>query len=168
MIRLGRFEDVFAIEQTLLVAAVEAGFPVPVVEQPYAYQKTMDLIARGMVFVAEEGSRVVGVLILGTQVWAWNRQVWQYCDEYFWVEPEFRKGGTAEQLLEAAKAKAHEEGRMLWIDLSFGGADTELKDRFVKRCGFTYKGGRFLFDPSRGFLHEREGSIRSSADGSAS
>jgi GNAT superfamily N-acetyltransferase len=150
-VREAIFEDVFQIERTLLDAAQAAEFPVPPVERPYAVQKLMDLVAHKLIWVAicSESERVVGCIVLSHHVWPWNRQAWHLVNDHFWVDPQYRKFGTAQKLLQCAKQAAQELGKPLYLDLSFGGADADLKDRFAKMQGFTYNGGRFCFDPTK-------------------
>jgi GNAT superfamily N-acetyltransferase len=154
-IRPAMFEDVFQIERTLLAAARSAEFPVPPVERPYAIQKLLDLIAVKLIWVAAEtcgksaGEKIVGCIVLSHHVWPWNRQAWHLVNDHFWVDPQYRKFGTAAKLLACAKQCAQELGKPLYLDFSFGGIDADLKDRFAKMQGFTYNGGRFCFDPTK-------------------
>lgn len=149
-VRLARYEEVFAIEATLLKAAAAAEFLVPEVERPYAVQKLMDLVARKLIWVAvdDKTTETVGCVVLNHHVWPWNRQVWHLVNDHFWVEPGYRKFGTAKKLLDCAKQCARELGRPLYLDFSFGGIDSDLKDRFAKMQGLRYNGGRFCFDPT--------------------
>jgi hypothetical protein len=95
-IRPAQFEDVFQIERTLLDAARLAEFPVPPVERPYAVQKLMDLVAVKLIWVAAtEDNTVVGCIVLSHHVWPWNRQHWHLVNDHFWVDPQYRKFGTA-------------------------------------------------------------------------
>jgi GNAT superfamily N-acetyltransferase len=158
VIRPARFEDVFAIERTLLDAVRVAEFPAPPVERPYAVQKLMDLIAVRLIWVAETTGKlyapdfpptIVGCIVLSHHVWPWNRQQWHLVNDHFWVDPAYRKFGTAAKLLRCAKDCAKELGKPLYLDFSFGGIDADLKDRFAKMQGFTYNGGRFCFDPTK-------------------
>jgi GNAT superfamily N-acetyltransferase len=154
LVRPAQFEDVFAIERTLLDAARRAEFPVPPVERPYAVQKLMDLVAVKLIWVAVSAENahtetVVGCIVLSHHVWPWNRQVWHLVNDHFWVDPAYRKFGTAAKLLRCAKDCAKELGKPLYLDFSFGGIDADLKDRFAKMQGFTYNGGRFCFDPTK-------------------
>jgi GNAT superfamily N-acetyltransferase len=150
IVRPAQFEDVFQIERTLLDAARLAEFPVPPVERPYAVQKLMDLVAVKLIWVAAtEDNTVVGCIVLSHHVWPWNRQHWHLVNDHFWVDPAYRKFGTAAKLLECAKQCAYSVGRPLYLDFSFGGIDADLKDRFAKMQGFTYNGGRFCFDPTK-------------------
>jgi GNAT superfamily N-acetyltransferase len=155
-IRVAQFEDVFQIERTLLDAARQAEFPVPPVERPYAVQKLMDLVAVKLIWVAETQGKlypsgfppaIVGCIVLSHHVWPWNRQAWHLVNDHFWVDPKYRKFGTAAKLLHCAKQAASELSKPLYLDFSFGGIDADLKDRFAKMQGFTYNGGRFCFDP---------------------
>jgi GNAT superfamily N-acetyltransferase len=150
IVRPAQFEDVFQIERTLLDAARLAEFPVPPVERPYAVQKLMDLVAVKLIWVAAtEDNTVVGCIVLSHHVWPWNRQHWHLVNDHFWVDPAYRKFGTAAKLLQCAKDCAKELGKPLYLDFSFGGIDADLKDRFAKMQGFTYNGGRFCFDPTK-------------------
>lgn len=151
IVREAIFEDVFGIEQTLLKAASLSESAVPPVERPYAYQKLMDLIARRLAWVAVDAShndKIVGCLILDHHYWPWNRKEWFLVNDHYWVDPKHRTGGIAAKFLACAKRCATETGRRVILDLSFGGIDAELKDRFVRMQGFEYVGGRFSFSPS--------------------
>jgi GNAT superfamily N-acetyltransferase len=161
-IRAAQFEDVFQIEWTLLDAARLAEFPVPPVERPYAVQKLMDLIAVKLIWVAtcEKTSRVVGCIVLNHHTWPWSRQHWHLVNDHFWVDPAYRKFGTAAKLLECAKNCARDLGKPLYLDFSFGGIDADLKDRFAKMQGFTYNGGRFCFDPLAKSLSSQSSVLR--------
>lgn len=164
IIRPARIEDCFAIEATLLEAAKVAEFPVPPVERPYAVQKLMDLAANRLIFVAENDGAIVGCIVLSHHVWPWNRQAWHLINEHFWVEPQYRKFGTAQKLLIAAKQCAREVGRPLYLDFSFGGIDADLKDRFARLNGFKYNGGRFLFEPSGSEVPSSQSSVLRAAE----
>jgi GNAT superfamily N-acetyltransferase len=161
LVRLAQFEDVFQVERTLLDAARLAEFPVPPVERPYAVQKLMDLIAVKLIWVATtEENTVVGVIVLSHHVWPWNRQHWHFTNDHFWVDPAYRKFGTAAKLLQCAKQCAEDLGKPLYLDFSFGGIDADLKDRFAKMQGFTYNGGRFCFDPMAKSLSSQSSVLR--------
>jgi predicted N-acetyltransferase YhbS len=147
IVRPAVFEDVFQIERTLLKALAMGWFSEPI-EQPYAYKKLLDLIGFRLAWVAEVDGNIVGCLILSNHYWPWNSKNWHLAQEHLWVEPEFRKGGTAAKLIACGKECARELGRKLVFNISFGGEDADLKDRFVKAQGFTYIGGRFCYDPS--------------------
>lgn len=147
IIREARYTDLFGLERTLTQALTLGGFSEPI-EQPYAYKKLLDLIGFRLAWVAEADGHIVGCLVLSHHCWPWNSQEWHLAQEHLWVEPEYRRGGTAAKLLGCGKQCAHELGRKLVLNISFGGEDAPLKDRFVKSQGFAYIGGRFCFDPS--------------------
>ncbi len=148
-VRRAHHDDVSGIYKTLIQALTEARVQLPAPDDPYCRQYTHDLIDQGLVWVAvDPRGQVVGVLMLGWSRWPWtapaNIEAHFLMNEHFWVEPSWRKGGTAAKLLAAAKARARGLGRPLWLDLTYG-ADgaSEEKDRFVRSMGFGYCGGKF-------------------------
>jgi GNAT superfamily N-acetyltransferase len=146
-VRPAAFEDVFHIERTLRQAQLLADLPTPPIEVRHFHAELKNRIAYRLIWVAEADQRVVGCLSLTHHYWPWNAKAFFLGDDWFWVEPQHRKGGTAKNLLDKAKACARDLHVPLFLTLSFGGMDVALKDRFAKMQGFTYKGGRFCFDP---------------------
>ena len=121
--------------------------PVPEPDLPYAMQAMLDLIAQGLVHVTiNTNGHVAGLIALSINVWPWvapsNRAGHYLTNIHFWVERPYRRGGTATKLLDAAKETADRLGLPLMIEGSSGGTEVTLKDRFVRRCGFEFVGGK--------------------------
>jgi GNAT superfamily N-acetyltransferase len=154
VLRLAVPEDIVSILDTLRTALEEVrqDVAIPEPELPYAMQAMLDLIAQGFVHVlVNTNGKVVGLIALSLRVWPWvspSNPAGRYLvDEYFWVERAYRRHGKAAQLIEAAKATADTLGLPLMIEMSSGGADASLKDRFIRRCGFTHIGGKMFRAP---------------------
>lgn len=148
-IRVAKFADVEGILQTLLRALDESETPWPVPEQPYCQQYTMDLIAQNLCFVAlAEGTRVVGVIMLDRARWPWthpNSESGRHLyNQHFWVDPAYRRGGTASKLLQMAAARADAEGLPLLLISSSSSPDVDLADRFFATQGFKRIGGTYF------------------------
>lgn len=140
-------EDALKIEATLISAQQASPTPLPFPERPYAVQAMMDSIAQGLVGVAKQSDKVVGVVVLGWWGWPWNRQVKWLVNMHWWVEPEYRSGGTAKKLLDWAKNKSDELQLPLRLEITYGGEDAGKLDTFIKRQGMEYTGGSFLYIP---------------------
>jgi GNAT superfamily N-acetyltransferase len=154
ILRAARYADMEGILQTLLraLAESETGYPEP--DQPYCQQATMDLMAQGLVFVAANGERIVGVVILDYARWPWthpNSESGRHLyNQHFWVDPAFRRGGTALKLRKMAEARADALGLPLLLQTSSLDSNTDLKDRFFAMGGFKRVGGNFYRMPKKG------------------
>jgi GNAT superfamily N-acetyltransferase len=151
LIRAAKFGDVEGILQTLLRAHAESKTPYPLPEEPYCQQYTMDLIAQDLVFVASTGDRVVGVVILAKAHWPWTRPSSEsgrhLYNQHFWVDPAFRRGGTALKLRQMAEARADAEGLPLLLQSTSLDANTGLKERFFAMGSFKYVGSNYYRMP---------------------
>jgi GNAT superfamily N-acetyltransferase len=147
IIRQAGFEDVVPIERTLRQAQRLADLPTPPIETEHFHAELKHRIAYRLIWVAEHDKEVVGCLSLTHHYWPWSKSAFFLGDDWFWVEPQHRPGGAAKKLLDEAKQCARDLKVPLFLTLAFGGMDVALKDRFAKMQGFTYKGGRFCFDP---------------------
>jgi len=154
-IGLAEPEDIVGLLEAMRKAhaLISADMPFPEPDVPYCMQAMLDQIALGHVFVARApGSRrVVGVIALAIHRWPWtapNNAAGHYMiNEHFYVDPIYRRGGTARRLLGEASALADRLGLPLMIDMASGGIDASLKDRFVKTQGFMYVGGKHYRAP---------------------
>lgn len=154
LVRPAKFADVDGILQTLLRALAESDTPYPDPEQPYCQQYTMDLIAQGLVFVATtDATRVVGVLILDKAHWPWTRPGSEsgrhLFNQHYWVDPAYRRGGTALKLKRMAEARADDLGLPLLLQSTSLDSDTGLKERFFAIGGARYIGSNFLRMPKK-------------------
>lgn len=154
VVRPAEPEDVVSALATLRKGLSEIGYDVPMPEPdlPYAMQAMLDAVAQGLVHVAVNAKNdVVGLIALNLHRWPWvspSNPAGRYLtNEYFWVERAYRCGGTAARLLEAAKDTADRLRLPLMIETSSGGAEASMKDRFVRRCGFNYIGGKMYRAP---------------------
>jgi GNAT superfamily N-acetyltransferase len=149
-VRQATWADATRILPTLELAREAAETPWPAPELPYAIQYTMDLANQGLMFVAVVSDDIVGTIILDAFCWPWNRQQKYLTNVHFWIERPYRSGGTAQRLLTEAKRVADHLQMPLMIELSSGGIDQDLKDRFVRMHGFKPVGGKFYRLPKEG------------------
>lgn len=154
VVRLAEPEDIVSVLTCLrkALAEVRHDMPMPEPDLPYAMQAMLDLIAQGLVHVTiNTNGHVVGLIALSINAWPWvapsNRAGHYLTNIHFWVERPYRRGGTATKLLEAAKATAERLNLPLMIEMSSGGTEAAMKDRFVRRCGFEYVGGKMYRAP---------------------
>jgi GNAT superfamily N-acetyltransferase len=143
IVREGRFEDIIAIKDSLERALMERDRDLPPPEYPYALQQIFEQMGRGMVWVAAKGEEIVGVLILNTYTWPWNRQHVYLENEHLWVEPKHRRGGVASKLIDFAVAFAKLKGMPFQPRITYGSSNTALIDRWMRSKGFEYVGGNF-------------------------
>lgn len=95
----------------------------------------------GEIVVADLSGRIVGTLGLLVQEWKWSTERF-ISNEFFFVQPPFRKHGTAEALLKAGEKFAHDGKLRLVVSFS-GGRKSETKDRMMQMKGWIYCGGMF-------------------------
>jgi len=143
-VRLARYDEVFMAEACLVEGYQEMDIPVPDYERPYSYQRMLDQIANGFVWVAVADGKVVGVIALHQEHWPWNRGHVYLINDHFYVAPGYRRGGTAKRLLDCAKNKVDDLGCLLMISL-MGAGNREAKDKFIESCGMSYAGGQFFY-----------------------
>lgn len=143
IVREGRFEDIIPIKESLELALMERDRDLPPPEYPYALQQIFEQMGRGMVWVASKGDEIVGVLILNTYTWPWNRQYQFLENEHLWVEPKHRRGGVASRLFDHAAVFAKLKGMPFYPRLTYGSSDAEPIDRWMRLKGFKYVGGNF-------------------------
>lgn len=142
-VRSAQLADLMGVVATLERALLLAEHPLPQPEYPYAMHYTLDLIGRGLGWVALHAGSIVGVILLDQYTTPWNRQAPHLENVHFWVEPRHRKGGTAERLLDAAKAHAQAQGLPLRVRVTYGSSDAPLVSRWLQAQGFAYVGGNF-------------------------
>ena len=111
----------------------------------YAGVWIADLILNHVLFVAENiDKQIVGMLGFRISPFPWNNKFFCLAAEIFMVDPEFRQGNAAKEMLEESKKL----GEILKMPVMCGvmsGTAAELKDRFTKSCGFKYIGGNFIY-----------------------
>lgn len=144
--------QIAGIYQTMLKAHASARTPYPSPDQIYCMQACLDLMKEGFVGVAlnYEGA-VVGAIMLDYGRWPWtdpkNPKGFHLYNQHFWVEPEHRKFGTAEKLMDFAKAVARRKHLALRFEFSNMDLKADIRDRFARINGLGYTGGVFYFAP---------------------
>jgi GNAT superfamily N-acetyltransferase len=105
------------------------------------------VISEGHTFVAMSEDRVVGSVGLHATTFPWNNSFWYLIDEWIFIDPEFRRGGTASGLIkcvmEYAETVNPDAVTPVQIAITFGDKP-EAKDRFFKMKGLKYIGGIFM------------------------
>lgn len=145
-VRPARYDDILDVEALLVQTRDEIDIAIPEHELPFALHDLLHQAEAGLLIVAEDAGYICGVVALGIHHWPWNRQQGRFLtNHHFAVDPEYRKGGTAKKLIDAAKMIAKARNIPLRIDL-MGGGDREAKDRFMQMMGGRYLGGQFWFE----------------------
>jgi len=144
-VRSADFDDITGILDTLLEASKDKPHYYPMPELPYAMQYTLDLIAQGLVYVAETpAGQIVGVIALDWAHWPGNRQVRYLYNQHLWVDHLWRKNGTAIRLLSKAREMARMHNVPVMLETSYSAADSGKISKFLERSGFLPIGGKFL------------------------
>lgn len=119
-------------------------YPGPVPGPTMAWGLT--IIIKGGVVVAEENGVLIGSVGLEIGQYPWAPSVSYLNGCWFYVAPEYRRGGTADRLMKAAKEIAAKNNMGLRLD-SVWGVENELQDRYRARHGFRYVGGNHVWFP---------------------
>lgn len=144
-LRTAKPADAVAVMQAIRPMHEESAIQFPPIVEADALRWIIDVIERGFVVLAEVDGRIVGTLGLRVQTYPWNARVPFLYNTWFYVAPEFRKGGTAAKLLDKAKAAHHQHhGIGVLVDITTA-VDAARKDRFMAAMGFTYMGGLFAY-----------------------
>lgn len=143
LVREAMFADLDAIAETLMQAHAEASYALPEPELPYALKYILDLMAQGLVWVADVEGKVSGVLMIDAVTWPWNSKIKHAENVHFWVEPAHRSGGVAQKLLARAEKKCRAANIVFMPRLTYGSSEAESIDRFMRINGFEYIGGNF-------------------------
>jgi predicted N-acetyltransferase YhbS len=121
----------------------------PGIDEDAAVKWIIDVLSNhGVVFLAEKNGRLVGTLGLQPMQFPWvdpsKPESWYLANAWFFVQPRFRKNGTADHLIKKAQEYADKNGAFLSVGM-FLERGAALKDRFLKIQGFTYTGGSFIY-----------------------
>lgn len=106
----------------------------------------LDTIEHGVVFVADLSGRLVGTIGLERASYPWSAEP-HARDSWFYVHHGFRSYGTADNLVLAAEKACDERGLKLTIYFG-GGVQADLKDRWLRKRGYTYGGGMHVRLPA--------------------
>jgi hypothetical protein len=117
--------------------------PYPTFDHAFAHW-VCNTLTRGVCFVAEHDSQIVGIIGGNISKFPWNSQEPFLAVEWFYVNANFRKGNVANKLIEKLK-EAIEQYNLPIVTTLMNGVDTESKERFMCMKGFTYTGGSFYF-----------------------
>lgn len=129
----------------------------------------IDVISRGLVFVADLEGRLMGAIGMTVQKFGWSNE-WVLLNEWFYVLPQFRDY-SEEQEAELEDGQPRSIARALlaaveaWADADieprsgqpkdalgivlgiWSGERTGIKDRFMKQLGYNDGGGSFMRAP---------------------
>lgn len=109
----------------------------------------LSVLVKGGVIVATENDQIIGSVGMEMGQYPWAPAVNYLNGVWFYVAPEYRRGGTAERLMKAAKDIAERNKMALRLD-NVWGVEVELQDRWRKQHGFKYVGGNHVWFPETG------------------
>lgn len=134
--------DIVKIGRLIEDAHKQSGAPYPPIHLPTMMDWINRVIATGFVVVADLSGRVVGSLGMEPFRYGWAAEPC-LTNAWFYVDPVYRKRGTAAQLMGLAKSFADKHNSFAVIGIQ-DIVDAELKDEFLKMQGWKYGGGLFL------------------------
>jgi predicted N-acetyltransferase YhbS len=107
-----------------------------------------DVLSLGHTFVAVKDDLIVGSIGLRATTFPWNNSFFYFTDDWIFVRPEHRQGGTTNELVGHVLRYAEQlnpEGDTVPIQLAVTFGDKpEIKDRYFRQKGLTYIGGIFM------------------------
>ncbi len=138
--------DVVALYRVLIryFEELKLFYPAPVMEPTLAWG--LGLILKGGVTLAIEDNKIIGSVGLEIGHFPWAPTMAYLNGVWFYVTPERRAGGTANQLMRAAKETGMKMNLPVRLD-SIWGVEPELQDRYRKIHGFQYVGGNHVWFP---------------------
>lgn len=153
-LRLATFRDAITIQDLLWTCQEMSDTPYPDPDIPFAAQRLMWQANEGNIAVWVDDNDIPrGAIVLAETVWPWKHPMSPDAaylhNEHFFIDPNFRKGGAAKQMLAWAKNEAKSAGKMLMLDFSTLDGDVAYKDRFARINGMVHTGGKFLYAPSK-------------------
>lgn len=116
----------------------------------------MDLLNRGVVYVADLNGRLLGAIGMGVEQMADWSDEYGLVNEWFYVLPQFRDSEIAKGLLAAVEAWADADEqpwtgqpkpRMPIMIGMLSGQQTGLKSKFMQGLGYANGGGNFVRAP---------------------
>lgn len=138
--------DISNIARLFMAAEKELEVPYPTISEKRAVVYIANMLADGVVRVADLSGRLVGA-VLGIPIKpAWS-DLWVVEVPQLLVEPHFRRHGIAQYLIKTVTDWAHEKGLPVKFHVDTGGSKIAAKDRFMAMRGLTYMGGSFMSWP---------------------
>lgn len=139
-IRRAQPTDAFLLLQLMKNFLAEISDKYPPVNDADCLNWMLSVINGGGVWVAIVDRKIIGSIGCSVDTFAWNRQAMNVYDEWYYVEPTYRKGyDISKKLIEVAKDHASKAGLPFIFSIN-SGKDKRI-DRFVEMQGFEYKGG---------------------------
>ena len=135
--------DLSALIGMLAEMHEQTEIPTPPINSEKMINKIIEVIHRGVVFVAlDEGNELMGSVggMVG-QDW-WSDQPY-LADLWFYVSPKHRKGTIALKLIKNFIETANDAKLTVRLGHIFSG-DLERKDKFFERLGMTKAGSVFV------------------------
>ena len=145
LIRSARHKDVFDVAELCEKGRQESLTEMPPLPIPHVYIWYHQLVEAQMVFVAESSGAITGILMMGQEFWPWDVHRVEPIGTVpvFYVDPEFRSGGTAIRLLRKAEERAAELGMTVFMPEMNNGVKPEAKARMMSGEGYVTAGAVF-------------------------
>ena len=152
-IRRASLYDLFQIEALGRRGLEEAGQLYPAYDLPHMLKGFIDSISAGLVFVAVDGDKVVGALVVTISAWPQAPQVSMLENEHLYVLPEYRaratESGTSvgDALIDILTRMADTAGVPVLFRQTFGGDRVDARARLAERKGLTTIGSYHIYMP---------------------
>lgn len=143
-IRTATLLDTCAIYELLVKAFDEAPIEVPKPEMRAGLQWIAH-VTDNMCYVAEVDGKLVGSLGIEYKTFPWAPEEKLMNDAWFYVLPDYRNSDVASALIKKIQLAVVATGVPFFGGVNWGGSRVELKDRFIKRHGFTFVGSNFAY-----------------------
>ena len=155
LIRFANFPDIDAIVEMGAIATRNGAWaPISTFDVGTARKSVSQSIEEGLSFVAEHEGRVVGCILHRMMSWVFSESQKYLEAIHFHVEPAARRLRddrlgllTAEALLQASKDLANATDLHVYASMMWG-PRIEVRDRFMRKAGFSSVGGTFVFAPN--------------------
>ena len=140
IIRRAKPTDIIHLLKMMKEFLYEVSSKYPPVNDADCMNWMLSIVNAGGAWVAISEKRVIGTIGCSVDRFSWNRQVPYVYDEWYYVDPAFRKGYTiSKELIEMAKTHSDKAGLPFIFSIN-SGKDVNV-DRFVRMQGFEYMGG---------------------------
>lgn len=147
-IRKANPRDLSALYDCLVHYFDECSMLYPGVHEAAGCTRLLHAINAGGVILAELDGQIIGATAVEIGKYDWNPDVKFLNMPFLFVLPKYRTAGTAKRLVSALKEiavlhKTHLHASLFWKHFP------DLLDEFMKRQGFEYVGGTFVFIPEK-------------------
>lgn len=142
-VRKAKPTDAFHLLQMMKDYLNETNLPYPPVEDMSFLEWALPLIKMGSVWVAVADKRIVGSIASNADRFRWNDGAAFMFNEWFYVRPDYRKGGKIARELLAEVKKQASQAKVPYV-MGITSGDRRVS-AFIERNGFEFTGSTGTF-----------------------